>query len=783
MKSKTKSPKQIAPWRIKMLPFVAALMLASVRTANATDYSTTVLADNPVAYYELKEPNGSTSVADSSPTANAGTVNYFAQADNITLYPQLGAPGVDSNAVLFATSTGAGQGNISVPFVAAVNPTTIDGVTGAQFTAELWVQATVQPAGYEVPLDNSCNFAQPPPWNNSCGWNFYQTAASKTTPSTWSFSLRPNPGFVGNGPAVILGKWTHLVLAYDGTNAYFYVNGVAAASYPVPEYLANNGSSPMLMGEGPNTGQTPFDGYVAQVAVYNYALSSTQVANHYAVGTNEIEAPPTPPYFNLQPASTTNYQGVPVTFSVLASGTLPLSYQWTRVGSGPILNATNNNYTITPAYPGDNGADFYVTVTNSFGSTNSQMATLTVQTNLNILYNPFSITRRAGGWAAFRVVANGALPITYQWHSISNSIDQPIPGATSDTLWLSNLQVSANGNSYYAQVTNPFGSAPSSQASLSVNARTSFAPVTAYSKIVMADNPVAYWHFDEPNASTTALDAAGSFDGSYLYTAPDLTFGYPSGIPNNSIDTAIHLTNTAIVTIPYALELNPVSGPWSYEFWLQPTSVDPNNFHTPIASMANPDLAGLPTGFTFSGWNIYVHTASYWTWNIFNGGPNGSFTSEFVDHPVVPGQWYYMVLTDDGTNMNWFVNNRLVLTESVSGVGFLQNGINGDPSVAGGPTTIAIRSDNQFGGWDGGFEDLAVYNYVLNPLQIKEHFLNTTYLTAVKSGTNVVISWPTGTLQSATTVAGPYSNVGGASSPYTNSASVSSQLFYRVQLQ
>ncbi len=91
----------------------------------------------------------------------------------------------------------------------------------------------------------------------------------------------------------------------------------------------------------------------------------------------------------------------------------------------------------------------------------------------------------------------------------------------------------------------------------------------------MADNPVAYWHFDETNGSMTALDAAGSFDGTYLYsfggtsgsTFPyytstnDLTFGYPSGVPDNSIDTGIHVTNMRVVTIPYALELNPVSGP------------------------------------------------------------------------------------------------------------------------------------------------------------------------------------------------------------------------------
>jgi hypothetical protein len=124
----------------------------------------------------------------------------------------------------------------------------------------------------------------------------------------------------------------------------------------------------------------------------------------------------------------------------------------------------------------------------------------------------------------------------------------------------------------------------------------------------------------------------------------------------------------------------------------------------------------------------------------------------------------------------------LVLTESVSGVGFVQNGINGDPGVAGGPTTLAIRSDGVFGGWAGGIEDLAVYNYVLNPAQINYHFLNTTHLTAVQVGSELVLTWPAGTLLSATSVKGPYTAVTGATSPYTNSLS-QAQLYYRVQLQ
>ena len=180
-----------------------------MRLASAADYPTTILADHPVAYYRLEEPNGSATVADSSGNGNTGYVTYVTQGDNITVYPQLGLPGIDTNSALFATSTGPGQGNIDVPWTSAMNPTVPDGTNGAPFSAELWVQATKQSSGYGVPLDDSCNFAQPPPWNNSAGWNFYQTAGPG---STWSFSLRPNPGFVGNGPAVTVGQWTHLVL-------------------------------------------------------------------------------------------------------------------------------------------------------------------------------------------------------------------------------------------------------------------------------------------------------------------------------------------------------------------------------------------------------------------------------------------------------------------------------------------------------------------------------------------------------------------------------------------
>ena len=769
-----------------MMPLAAALILVGVRTATAATYPATILADHPVAYYRLEDTNGSLAAADSSGNAFDGIVTYEPQLDGITFYPQLGVPAIFTNGAAFLTSTGTQQGRIDVVPNSTINPPLADGTNGAPFSAELWAMAITQPAGgrYEVPLDDSSPFDTGFP--NSAGWNFYQTPGPA---SFWSFSIRPNPGFVNSGPSVVLGQWTHLVLTYDGTNAVFYVNGVAFATYAVGQYLVNDGTADVLFGSGPATGQTPFDGNLDEVAFYTNALTASQVATHYQVGTNSITPAPTPPSFTLLPTTPNAFSGIPVTLTSQAIGTSPLHYQWIRGGTapiGPILNATNNNYTFTPGYPADNNATFSVMVTNSLGSTNSPAITLTVQTNINLVNSPFSITRRAGGYAAFRTVANGAEPISFQWYVLSNSIPTPIPGATADTLWLSNIQDSLSGNMYYAVMTNPFetvdGSVFGAPATLTVVDRTTNAPVTLYDKIVMADSPVGYWRLDESNGTPSgsiALDTAGSFDGTYNYAfAGDITFGYPTGIPHE-LDPAINLTNSSpasatSVTIPYALELNPVTGPWTYEFWIQPTSFDSQNFHTPIASL------NILNGVT--GWNLYQFPgADVWTWNIFNGSLPGSFTSEFTDNPIVLGQWYHMVLTDDGTNMVWYSNDRVVFSITVAGVGFVQNGINGDPSVAGGPLTLGVRSDGQFGQWNGGVDEVAVYNYVLSPQQIQNHFLNTTHLSVANSGGKTVVTWPVGTLQVSTNIVGTYTNVTGATSPYTNSGAPA--LFYRALLQ
>jgi glucose/arabinose dehydrogenase len=84
------------------------------------------------------------------------------------------------------------------------------------------------------------------------------------------------------------------------------------------------------------------------------------------------------PTISTHPASQTVPVGQPATFSVVASGTAPLGYQWQRNGNN-ITGANSSSYTLPSATVADNGAKFRVVVSNAFGSVTSNEATLTVQ--------------------------------------------------------------------------------------------------------------------------------------------------------------------------------------------------------------------------------------------------------------------------------------------------------------------------------------------------------------------------------------------------------------------
>jgi glucose/arabinose dehydrogenase len=105
------------------------------------------------------------------------------------------------------------------------------------------------------------------------------------------------------------------------------------------------------------------------------------------------------PNISQQPTSRTVSVGQPATFSVSATGTGTLTYQWQRNGTN-ISGATGTSYTLPSATLADNGAKFRAIVRNSAGSVTSNEATLTVTSNrapAATITSPSSGTLYSGG--------------------------------------------------------------------------------------------------------------------------------------------------------------------------------------------------------------------------------------------------------------------------------------------------------------------------------------------------------------------------------------------------
>src|SRR6266550_390758 len=94
------------------------------------------------------------------------------------------------------------------------------------------------------------------------------------------------------------------------------------------------------------------------------------------VATLTVSAAAVAPSISTQPVSQTVTAGQTATFSVVAAGTAPLSYQWQKNGTA-ITGATSATYTTPATTSADNGAQFVVVVSNVAGNVTSNAATLT----------------------------------------------------------------------------------------------------------------------------------------------------------------------------------------------------------------------------------------------------------------------------------------------------------------------------------------------------------------------------------------------------------------------
>jgi Concanavalin A-like lectin/glucanases superfamily len=293
---------------------VTAVAFAAARAA---DYQSTVLSDNPKAYYRL---NDSTTRARIN--VNSGTLGAAGNATNDSMYykggelptgvvhPFPGAIVGDPNRSEFFDFTTRTE----IPWNAAFNtPNT------QPFTVEAWFYpASDQTGTGQAPINNRYTSG-----SNRQGWTFFQRRPDASyfpgdNGLGWNFRMYNGVG--GNTPMDIqslapykVGKWQHVVVTYDPVSAnnatlIIYIDGVAANTNSYsgtdpgyapctgdhPPSEATSGQPNLSIGcyNNANTGLNPYFGAVDEFAWYSNKLSPAQILAHYQNATNANRTTP-----------------------------------------------------------------------------------------------------------------------------------------------------------------------------------------------------------------------------------------------------------------------------------------------------------------------------------------------------------------------------------------------------------------------------------------------------------------------------------------------------------
>jgi hypothetical protein len=213
-----------------------------------------------------------------------------------------------------------------------------------------------------------------------------------------------------------------------GTTANFSVNATGTALtyqwYAGTNLLANQTNSTLTL-----SNVSPADAGCYNVVVVGACDTATSNKALLVVNQNVSVAPL---------ANVTNNVGSSVTFTAVASGTGPFTYQWYK-GANPIPGQTNATLTLSNLQPGDSGA-YSVTVTGACGTAVTTGAVLTVNLPpiVNICYPTNGQVFVAP--ATFNVMASASDPdgtvTNVQFFSSTNGVDFVFLGETNNTPYL-----------------------------------------------------------------------------------------------------------------------------------------------------------------------------------------------------------------------------------------------------------------------------------------------------------------------------------------------------------
>lgn len=235
------------------------------------------------------------------------------------------------------------------------------------------------------------------------------------------------------------------------------------------------------------------------------------------------------PTFTTQPISLAAFVGDPATFSVVAEGDAPITYQWHK-NTLPIAGATGPSIAFPTLSLTDTGV-YYVIATNPAGSTISQTAAVFVtKRSQTITFAPAVTTAIAGSSIAVSATSSSGLPVTFTLVSGAATISGGLLTGDGGTVVVRATQA---GNDFYGAadgVERTFsfvtgGLSPVITSPPTDQTVTAGAAVTLRVSVVGTPGPTFQWQKDGvaiegATSSTFAIASAGLVNaGRYTVTA------------------------------------------------------------------------------------------------------------------------------------------------------------------------------------------------------------------------------------------------------------------------
>ncbi len=254
-----------------------------------------------------------------------------------------------------------------------------------------------------------------------------------------------------------------------------------------------------------------------------------------------------------------------------------------------------------------------------------------------------------------------------------------------------------------------------------------------YPSTVLSQGPVGYWRLNEttpplapPILATNAGSVGAAADGTYISANRGVKPGAIVSDPNNGAVGFDGLVDGNRVRIPFAPQWNQ-SGPFSVEFWAKPAQT--SALECPAASVEFiPGPPAQRNGWLFYQGNTSLSDGNGWLFRNYNTNSLTALTSAGVNMTIDTQQWYHVVGTYDGTNINIYVDGALGGSTPLASE--LRANTNSDV-----PLTFGARADGVSGffTYAGQIDEAAVYDVALSPAQILAHY---------QAGTNAAPATP-----------------------------------------